>query len=75
MGTPPKLLGEALRIGFDEVGLNEIVSFTSVTNVRSQAVMQRLGMTNNPATTSITLLPDDSPLRRHVLYRIARAVL
>ena len=67
---------EALRIGFDEVGLNEIVSFTSVTNVRSQAVMQRLGMTHNPADDfNHPALPGDSPLRRHVLYRIARAVL
>jgi RimJ/RimL family protein N-acetyltransferase len=67
---------EALRIGFDEVGLNEIVSFTSVTNVRSQAVMQRLGMTHNPVDDfNHPALPDDSPLRRHVLYRIARADL
>lgn len=65
---------EALRIGFDEVALDEIVSFTSVTNVRSQAVMKRLGMTHNPADDfNHPSLPVDSPLRRHVLYRIARA--
>lgn len=38
--------------------------------------MQRLGMTHNPADDfNHPALPDDSPLRRHVLYRIARADL
>ncbi|NUR07763.1 MAG: GNAT family N-acetyltransferase [Nocardioidaceae bacterium] len=35
----------ALAFGFDGVGLEEIVSFTVVGNLRSQAVMRRLGMT------------------------------
>ena len=34
----------AVRFGFEEGGLDEIVSFTVVGNLRSQAVMQRLGM-------------------------------
>ena len=34
-----------LALGFEELGLREIVSFTTVSNVRSQAVMQRIGMT------------------------------
>jgi len=34
-----------VRFGFDELGLREIVSFTTLTNLRSQAVMQRIGMT------------------------------
>ena len=40
---------EALAVGFDEVGLTEIVSFTTVPNERSQAVMRRLGMSRDPA--------------------------
>ncbi|HET6626003.1 MAG TPA: GNAT family N-acetyltransferase [Nocardioidaceae bacterium] len=35
----------SLSFGFEEVGLREIVSFTVVGNVRSQAVMHRVGMT------------------------------
>ena len=34
-----------LDLGFEDLGLREIVSFTTVTNVRSQAVMERIGMT------------------------------
>lgn len=34
-----------LALGFEEFGLREIVSFTTLGNVRSQAVMQRIGMT------------------------------
>jgi RimJ/RimL family protein N-acetyltransferase len=31
------------------LGLDEIVSFTTTGNVRSQRVMQKLGMTRDPA--------------------------
>ena len=48
---------EALAVGFDEVGLAEIVSFTAVPNERSQAVMRRLGMTPGPRRR--LRLPDD----------------
>lgn len=34
-----------LDFGFDDKGLREIVSFTTLGNLRSQAVMQRIGMT------------------------------
>ncbi|HQZ09605.1 MAG TPA: GNAT family N-acetyltransferase, partial [Ornithinibacter sp.] len=40
---------EALRVGFDELGLTEIVSFTAVPNMRSRAVMERLGMVRDAA--------------------------
>jgi len=33
-----------LRTGFERIGLSEIVSFTTVLNARSWAVMERLGM-------------------------------
>jgi RimJ/RimL family protein N-acetyltransferase len=66
---------EVLRIGFDDIGLEEIVSFTVPANVRSRAVMERIGMTHDPAddfddpNVDATAHPD---LVRHVLYRIAR---
>ena len=61
----------ALEFGFRQLGLSEIVSFTSTTNVRSQQVMQRLGMTHNAADDfdHPSLVRDDR-LRRHVLYRL-----
>lgn len=61
----------SLRYGFEEVGLEEVVSFTASTNLPSQRVMQRIGMVraqefDHPA------LPAGHRLRRHVLYRAAR---
>jgi RimJ/RimL family protein N-acetyltransferase len=46
------------------------VAFTAMTNVRSQAVMVRLGMVHDPtADFDHPSLAPQSPLRRHVLYR------
>jgi RimJ/RimL family protein N-acetyltransferase len=51
----------------------EVVSFTSVQNYRSRSVMQKLGMTRDPADDfDHPRLPEGHPLRRHVLYRIHR---
>ena len=41
-------------------------------NARSQAVMERIGMGRDPAGDfDHPRLPEGSPLRRHVLYRIS----
>ncbi len=62
---------EALRVGFDEVGLAEVVSMTSVPNTPSRAVMHRLGMTRDPADDfEHPAVPPGHPLRPHVLYRL-----
>ncbi|GAA2382654.1 GNAT family N-acetyltransferase [Nonomuraea africana] len=61
----------AVGHGFGAAGLGEIVSMTAMTNVRSQAVMRRLGMTRDPADDfDHPRVPAGSPLRRHVLYRL-----
>jgi ribosomal-protein-alanine N-acetyltransferase len=61
----------ALASGFTDYGLAEVVSFTAVRNVRSQAVMRRIGMTHDPADDfDHPRLPDGHPLRRHVLWRL-----
>jgi RimJ/RimL family protein N-acetyltransferase len=57
----------ALTYGFDAAGLDEIVSFTAVTNSRSIAVMERLGMTR-VGEFEHPRLPRGHPLRLHVLY-------
>jgi RimJ/RimL family protein N-acetyltransferase len=63
----------ALADGFDRVGLEEIVSFTVPANVRSIRVMQRIGMTRDPADDfDHPRLPVGHRLRRHVLYRLSR---
>jgi ribosomal-protein-alanine N-acetyltransferase len=63
----------ALRFGFDDLDLDEIVSFTTVANIRSRAVMERLGMTRDPADDfDHPKLAEGNPLRPHVLYRLRR---
>jgi RimJ/RimL family protein N-acetyltransferase len=65
---------EALRFGFEELGLDEIVSFTSVPNTPSRRVMERIGMTHDPTRDfDHPGVPEGHPLRRHVLYAISRS--
>jgi RimJ/RimL family protein N-acetyltransferase len=63
----------AAAFGFEQAGLDELVSFTAVENTRSQAVMQRLGMTRDPAGDfDHPRIPAGHRLERHVLYRLRR---
>ena len=63
----------ALTFGFDHSDVPEIVSITAVSNVRSQAVMQRLGLTRRPEDDfEHPRLEPGHPLRPHVLYRMKR---
>ena len=64
----------ALAFGFEDRGLDEIVSFTTRRNARSRRVMERLGMWHDPADDfEHPGLAEDSPIRPHVLYRLRRA--
>jgi RimJ/RimL family protein N-acetyltransferase len=64
----------SLAHGFGPAGLDEIVSFTATTNLPSQRVMQRIGMTHDEAGDfDHVRLPAGHRLQRHVLYRIDRA--
>ena len=72
-GYAPEAANEAMRDGFERGGLEEIVSFTAVGNMRSRRVMQKLGMHHNPADDfDHPKLPEGDRLRRHVLYRLFR---
>lgn len=62
----------AIRTGFERLGLAEIVSFTSAINLRSRAVMQRLGMRDTEETFEHPSIPLGSVLRKHCLYRLSR---
>jgi RimJ/RimL family protein N-acetyltransferase len=66
---------EALRVGFEEVGLQEIVSFTVPQNERSWRVMERIGLIRDPSADFDHPRVDPiayPELVRHVLYRLSR---
>lgn len=63
----------ALRYAFDRLKFEEVVSMTATLNLRSQRVMERLGMTHDPADDfEHPRIEEGHPLRHHVLYRIRR---
>ena len=63
----------ALRIGFEDLNLDQIVSFTVAANKPSWSVMERLGMTRDlSGDFDHPRLPVGHALRRHVLYRMGR---
>ena len=67
---------EALRFGFEEKGVEEIVAMVSAANTPSCRVAERIGMTRDPADDFD--YPDDDPnwdYRACVLYRIGRPAM
>lgn len=70
-GYAPEAARAALAFGFDVCGLDEIVSFTWVGNANSRRVMEKVGMTLDPAAGFDH--PRAGPaLNPHVLYRLRR---
>jgi RimJ/RimL family protein N-acetyltransferase len=64
---------EVARYSFEVIGLESLVSFTPAGNRRSRRVMEKLRMTRDPAEDfDHPRLPPGHPLRRHVLYRLAK---
>ena len=67
---------EAARLavdhGFRALGLEEVVSFTYEGNMRSRAVMQRLGMRHDASGDFDHPALPGHWLQRHVLYRLPR---
>lgn len=72
-GLATEAAGAVLDFAFGTIEIDEVVSFTTTTNLRSQRVMQRLGMHHDAADDfDHPELPEGHHLRRHVLYRIGR---
>jgi RimJ/RimL family protein N-acetyltransferase len=64
----------AVSFGFEQPALDEIVSFTVPANLPSRRVMEKLGMTRDPAEDfDHPRLPEGHAERRHVLYRLSRS--
>lgn len=69
-GYATEAASTALRVGFEQLLVDEIVSFTTVGNLHSQAVMKRIGITRTE-TIEHPSLRKGSPLRQHCLYRLS----
>lgn len=62
-----------LHYAFTELKLNEIISFTAVANTKSRHVMEKIGLHHSETDDfDHPKLSDDSPPRRHTLYRLTR---
>jgi RimJ/RimL family protein N-acetyltransferase len=60
----------ALNDGFHRLGLAEIVAVTAPANQRSRRVMERLGMTGDPADDYDPPDVRPGPLKGHLVYRL-----
>ena len=60
-----------LEFGFDKLNLDAIYAFTALKNARSENVMKKLGM-HKERTFDHPLVPVDSHVRQHLLYKISR---
>ncbi|MCG8414870.1 MAG: GNAT family N-acetyltransferase [Pseudomonadales bacterium] len=60
----------ALVFAFEMLNLSEVIAFTTVGNLRSRAVMERLGMSNTGQNFMHPRVATDNPLCEHVLYTI-----
>lgn len=61
----------ALVHGFGAQGLREIVAFTIAANLPSWRLMEKLGMAPDGRFAHPSL-PEDDPMREHLLYRLGR---
>ena len=57
------------RVRLQQLRLAELVAFTAITNLKSRAAMERLGMRLD-SEFDHPQVPVESGLRRHVLYRL-----
>lgn len=71
-GYASEAAGKCLEFAFAVCNIPEIVSFTSLLNKKSQAVMERIGMTNTRYHFEHPALPENHVLREHVLYKITK---
>ena len=72
-GLAPEATKYVLRFGFLDLGLSEIVSFTTALNHPSVRVMQKIGMGCSPEDTfDYANLSINHPLQRYILYRLQK---
>lgn len=73
LGIATEAATECLRYAFEDLALPEVVSFAVSGNVRSRAVMERIGMTYDGEFAHPRAAPADH-WRQHALYRVTTPV-
>ena len=63
----------SLDVAFNKLALKEVYAFTSVSNRRSRAVMERIGMINLKRNFEHPIIPQNNALREHVLYQLQKS--
>lgn len=63
-----------LAYAFGTLGLHEVVAFTALANLRSQAVMRKIGMRDSGQNFMHPDIEEAHPQCEHVLYKINRSV-
>lgn len=72
-GLPLKVQKAVLEHTFNDLNLDEVVSFTALNNQASRRVMEKIGMKHNPNDDfDHPKLGENSPLKRHVVYRLSK---
>ncbi|NVD06896.1 GNAT family N-acetyltransferase [Vibrio sp. JPW-9-11-11] len=71
-GYAPEAAQAALNYGFLTLDLEQIYSFTALSNLPSQRVMNKIGMQNTGEVFDHPKLPSGHALQRHCLYCITR---
>jgi ribosomal-protein-alanine N-acetyltransferase len=71
-GYATEAAAEALNYAFDILKLDEVVSFTVISNFRSRSVMERLGFSNTHQNFEHPDIQKGHPLSEHALYKITR---
>jgi RimJ/RimL family protein N-acetyltransferase len=73
-GYATEAAGACLAFAFGALALPQVLAFTVPANLRSRAVMQRIGMAQDPAGDfEHPRLPPGHLLRHHLLYRLPRS--
>jgi len=71
-GYATEAASAALKVGFEQLNLQEIVSFAVVNNRRSRALMERLNMIDTGEVFAHPDVPASSLLQQHCLYNISK---
>ena len=73
LGFATEAARKSLDVAFNQFDIKEVVAMTTPGNTASLRVMQKLGMSYNPNDDfDHPNVPEDSRLRRHVLYRLRK---